>query len=369
MKSKLLSFGALMLLACGTAVAEDAEGSYKPGKGFTWATEDGDNKINVGGRVQARYTFLDYDEDRGKDEVSDFEAKRVRVHVKGHVFRDVKYKFQADFGDGRSGDNLKDAVITYARVPEAQFSAGQFKVRFDHQEYVSSGKQQFVDRNEATRNFGIGRDIGIMLHGALADEKFEYNVGVFNGEGEGGSNKNDGHLLVGRISFQPLGAFGYSEGDLKRDDPRWIFSLGGATNNDLIEGNGDLTDMDTFVATIGFRARGVYLMGEYFWQDMDTTDGAGLKVADVDSDGFYFQIGYTFPSMWDIAARYAHVDPNDDVSDDEETELMIGFNKYFMGVGHSLKFTLDLSWLEEELGTGFGSHDDFRVRAQGQIVF
>lgn len=368
MKSKLLSLGALMLLACGTATAEEAEGSYKPGKGFTWSTEDGDHAINIGGRIQARYTYLDYDADRSKEDVSDFEAKRVRVHIKGHVFRDVQYKFQADFGDGRSGDNLKDAVITYARVPEAQLSAGQFKVRFDHQEYVSSGNQQFVDRNEATRAFGIGRDIGVMLHGVVADNKFEYNVGVFNGEGEGGSNKNDGHMLVGRVSFQPLGAFGYSEGDLKRDDPRWIISLAGATNNDLIESNGDLTDVDTYVGTVGFRARGVYLMGEYYWQNTDTTDTAGIQVADFDSDGWYFQIGYCFPSMWDIAARYAMVDPVDGVDDDDETELMIGFNKYFLGVGHSLKFSVDFAWLDEETGPGT-SYSDFRVRAQGQIVF
>ena len=203
----------------------------------------------------------------------------------------------------------------------------------------------------------------------MADDKFEYNVGVFNGEGEGGSNSNDGHLLVGRISFQPMGAFGYSEGDLKRGDSRWIFSLAGATNNDLIESNGDYTDTDSFVGTVGFRRNGIYLMGEYFWEESDTTDSSGSKSGELDAEGFYAQIGYTFPSMWDIAARYAYIDQNDDVDDDDITEFSLGFNKYFMGVGHSLKFSVDLSWLEEEIGSGVASLDDFRLRAQGQIVF
>ena len=131
MKSKLLILGAIAVLGCGAAVAEDAEGTYKPGKGFTLQTSDGDHKMNVGGRIQARYTYTDFDSDTGKDERSEFEAKRVRVHIKGHVFNDVKYKFQADFGDGRSGDNLKDAVITYAKYKEAQFSAGQLRCRGD----------------------------------------------------------------------------------------------------------------------------------------------------------------------------------------------------------------------------------------------
>jgi hypothetical protein len=391
MKSKLLSLGVAMTLACGLAQAEEAKTKYKPGKGYTWETEDGANKINIGGRIQARYTNTDYDSARGKDDSSDFEAKRVRVHLKGHVFDDVKYKFQADFGDGRSGDNLKDAVLTYARHSEAQVSVGQFKTRLGHQEYTSSGKQQLVDRNIATKAFDVGRDIGAMLHGELADNKFEYNLGIFNGEGEGGSNKNDGHLLVGRISFQPLGKFGYSEGDLKRGDNRLIFSLGAATNDDLIDsfsdkgdadGDGDtsesvgtLEDIETFVATFGFRGNGVYLMGEYFWQDSDTTslwsdlDGAlSNTTTNVDSEGWYFQIGYLFPHDWELAARYALVDPDTRLSDDEETEFILGFNKFFMGVGHSLKLSLDLSWLEEETGPGT-TYDDFRVRLQGQIVF
>lgn len=391
MKSKLLTLGTAMALACGVAQAEDAGAKYKPGKGYSWETEDGANKVNIGGRIQARYTNENYDSARGKDDKSEFEAKRVRVHIKGHVFNDVKYKFQADFGDGRSGDNLKDAVLTYARVPEAQLSAGQFKTRLGHQEYTSSGKQQLVDRNIATREFDIGRDVGVMLHGEVADNKFEYNLGVFNGEGEGGANKNDGHLIVGRVSFQPLGAFGYSEGDLKRGDHRIIFSLAGATNNDLIgsfadksdadgdldttESVGTLTDDDTYVATFGYRGNGVYLMAEHFWRDSTMTSlfsGLDPVLADtsanVDSDGWYFQIGYLLPRDWEIAARYALVDPDDSVNDDDETEFILGLNKYFLGVGHSLKFSLDLSWLEEEIGPG-SSLDDFRIRAQGQIVF
>ncbi len=391
MKSTLLNFGLAMALGCGTAMAEEADVKYKPGKGYTWQTEDGANKMNIGGRIQARYTFEDYDEDRGDDDKSDFEAKRVRVHIKGHVFNDVKYKFQADFGDGRSGDNLKDAVLTYARHPEVQISGGQFKTRLGHQEYTSSGKQTFVDRNIATKAFDVGRDVGVMLHGAVADNKFEYNVGVFNGEGEGGSNKNDGHLIVGRVSFQPLGKFGYSESDLKRGDHALIFSLGAATNTDLIDsfadktdadGDGDtdesigsLTDTDVLVATFGYRGKGIYFMGEYFWQDSDVTsllsglDGSlSDATAGTDSDGFYAQVGYVFPQDWELALRYATVDPDSDVDHDDEDELMIGFNKFFMGVGHSLKLSVDASWLGEDTGAG-SSYDDFRVRVQGQIVF
>ncbi len=391
MKSTLLNFGLAMAIGCGSVLAEEADGKYEPGKGYTWQTEDGANTMNIGGRIQVRYTNEDFDSVRGEDDKSDFEAKRVRVHIKGQVFNDVKYKFQADFGDGRSGDNLKDAVLTYARIPEAQISAGQFKTRLGHQEYTSSGKQTFVDRNIATKMFDFGRDVGVMLHGVVADNKFEYNVGVFNGEGEGGSNKNDGHLLVGRVSFQPLGKFGYSESDLKRGDHALIFSLGAGMNNDLIgdfadagdaDGDGDtdegidtLTDTDVLVATFGYRGKGIYFMGEYFQQDSDVKsvfselDGALSDThANTDSDGFYAQIGYMFPQDWELALRYATVDPDDDVDDDDEDELMIGFNKFFMGVGHSLKLSVDAAWMGEETGAG-SSYDDFRVRVQGQIVF
>ena len=95
--------------------------------------------------------------------------------------------------------------------------------------------------------------------------------------------------------------------------------------------------------------------------------GTDLAVNECE-DPFYAQIGYMFPQDWELALRYATVDPNDDVDHDDEDELMIGFNKFFMGVGHSLKLSVDAAWMGEETGAG-SSYDDFRVRVQGQIVF
>jgi hypothetical protein len=394
---------ALALVGGGAASAEEPNGGYKPGKGFTWPTADGDNTINIGGRIQARYLYEDFDGARDLDDLSEFTAQRVRVHVKGQVFRDLKYKVQLDFGDFNAGDNLKDAYLTWARLPEAQVTAGQVKVRFDWQQYVSSGKQQFVDRNIASRFFGYSRDVGAMLSGEVADGKFEYNLGVWDGERTTDVQRSDGHAFIGRVSFQPLGAFGYSESDVKRiDDHRIFLNFAAALNDDLLgeddftvegEGGVDLEledvrterDVDTYTVGFGWRHAGLSLQAEYFWRSTEETGRLSLEdpalddvVTKRDAEGGYLQLGYVFPgSKWELAARYAIVDPDDSLPLDDRTESMIGLNRFFMGVGHSFKLSADAAWLEtersvfdEDLEKDVGEElDDFRFRLQAQIVF
>ena len=60
---------------------------------------------------------------------------------------------------------------------------GQFKVPFGRQEMTSSGNQQFVDRSLVSDEYERGRDIGVSVQGAVWNNKIEYRVGMFNGNG------------------------------------------------------------------------------------------------------------------------------------------------------------------------------------------
>ncbi len=74
-----------------------------------------------------------------------------------------------------------------------------------------------------------------------------------------------------------------------------------------------------------------------------------LPDRDVDSWGYDLQVGYMIvPKTFEIALRYALIDPDKSVDDADVDEWRLGFNYFF--AGHNLK-------LQADLGTvGYGSN-------------
>jgi hypothetical protein len=388
------SIAALLLSSIPTLAA--VETSHKPGKGFTLKADGFD--LNVGGRIQLRHTYSDPDADRGLENGSLFTVERNRIWLKGKAAEEWGYEFQADFGKGKAA--LKDGVVEWQRLGVARVKVGQFKVGFDRQQLISSGRQTFVDRSLAATTFGIGRDVGVLFHGSSMEKKLFYGAGVFNGEGEWGSNPNDGHMFVGRLSLNPNGDFGLSESDIEKSEKfLWFADAAALINNDLVStstktatdpatgahyasSKTDTKSDDTrFVAGLGCRWRGLYTQGEYYARSVDqektvssfdptgAVSGTALTESDVDSHGFYAQAGYMLvPGKWEAAVRYSLVDPNKDAEDDEKTEVMLAVNHFFREAGHSLKLTADAARLTEAKGTGV-EYEDARGRLGLQLVY
>ena len=70
---------------------------YKLGKGFTFTTSDERFQLTLGGRMQFRYTFMDYDSDSASKDYSRWEAKRIRLIAQGYAFsKNLSYKMEID---------------------------------------------------------------------------------------------------------------------------------------------------------------------------------------------------------------------------------------------------------------------------------
>jgi len=202
---------------------------YKLGKGFTFTSQDEKFQLSLGGRMQFRYTFYDYDSDNAtKSDYNQFDAKRVRLWAQGYAYsKNLTYNLEFDprayASDNKKG--LINAYMDYKIIDEAQFRVGQFKDTFGRQEVTSDGALEFVDRSPVADAFKQGYDIGAMLYGKIAGGIVTYNATLFGGAGQTNTRNSNDNAFVARIAVNPLGDMAYSEGDLDVSQ-KPLFSIG-----------------------------------------------------------------------------------------------------------------------------------------------
>jgi phosphate-selective porin OprO and OprP len=352
---------------------------YTPGRGITVQTRDGNFTANIGGRLQARYTFIDYD-DSTKDDSSDFAIQRLRISMTGNVFtKNLYYAWQHDFGGTNGSVALKDAILGYKFHDAFSLQIGQFKAPTSRQQLTSSGRQMFVDRSLADETFNLGRDRGVMAKGALADGMFEYMAGVFNGNGENRGNFADDHMFAMRLDFNPLGKFSMDEPSFSEKKP--LLNIGASfatqtmnqgenTNSRLTTRVANVgaipvdTDLDWWTATanVHFKYQDLSLGGEFYFANVDPQVGT-----EYDAYGYYVQAGYMIiPSTLELAGRYSAIKSDDTGAlrtfDKQEYQAAVSY--YFKK--HNAKLQADFTHVNDDLNA---NADDNIFRLQAQVLF
>ncbi|MDO3378489.1 OprO/OprP family phosphate-selective porin [Geoalkalibacter halelectricus] len=368
------------------AVKKNDLAYYRPGRGITVESRDGNYTAHIGGRLQVRYTYTDVD-DSAKEDTSNFNIQRMRVSMRGNVYNpNLYYQWQHDFGGG-GGATLKDAVLGYKFMDELSVQAGQFKAPTSRQQLTSSGSQMFVDRSLADGFFNLGRDRGIMARGAFADNLVEYMAGVFNGNGENRSNPENNHLWALRVDVNPLGRFAMDEPSF--NEPRPLLNLGASIATTTVttadQGNGNNNsgllrnavglnnlvigpneDVDVWTATLNahFKWMGLSAAAEYYFANIDP-DGH----SDWDADGYYLQAGYQIiPETLELALRYSAVDSTDSSA---PTAVRFDQNQFQIAAGyyykkHRAKIQADYTIHKDDLRD---NRDDNIFRVQAQVIF
>ncbi|MDX1999551.1 MAG: porin [Thermoanaerobaculia bacterium] len=323
--------------------------TYKDGKlGFKFKA----GEVSLSNRVQARFTEVD---PPTGDSIGSFRLRRAKTTIEGKLYDHWKFKLQANWVGGNvveaaslttsgttntlsttvgRGAVLEDAEIFYAKNPMATIWVGQGKSFFGRQELTSSGRQQFVDRSIASDRFAGLRQQGVGLMGVNASKTFEYNLGIYNGNGiNRAANDNKDFLYIGRAVWTPLGEVKLEESSL--DYPTTAkFALGlSALQNTTGTGTSE-TDVSRTGAEVVFKLKGLNAIGEYY---QETSDPAQAGRPDVDVDGYYFQVGYLFPNQkFEIAGRSSGILPDTALSTDQ-IETGIAFSWYFAKHNHKLQ--------------------------------
>lgn len=379
-------------------------------KGFTLETRDKKWKTAIQWRFQGRYTYPERGDadsfgDFTDNDESTFELRRVRMKVGGHGYKPwIKYYFEVDWqptrSSGTSGSDTRliDWRIMIEKYKWLQLRVGQWKINYNRERVDSSGKQQFVERSIVNSVFTIDRQVGAMLYGHLAPGTLAdswYYAGVWTGSGRREANDDDNMMYMGRFQWNFFGRdLKWTQSDLKyHKQPTGSIAVGGYTTigkctrwsssgcGSLAGFTSDSTAFDGqfrvegMVEEFAFKWRGLSVQHEYHWKQIkDAGIAEGATGHRTNLMGSYSQIGYfphyllaAIPKPLEVGFRYAFVDPNVFVEDDNRQEYSLVFNWFFEG--HRNKLTMDTSWLTQQDPAVPKALNEQRFRLQWDVSF
>ena len=360
---------------------------------FEVASNDGDFKFRIGGRIQADAATYVEDLLRHNDGT---ELRRARLFVQGSLWQHWKYKLQYDFtGSGING--LQDAYIDYSGAKAISVRFGHFKEPFGLQNMTSSKYVTFTERALISA-FSPGRNIGVQI--ASNGNNWSLHAGLF-GQGRDGALADDdeGFGASTRATYSPK--FGHSSRlhlgtALSYRSTGSIDSLrfrerpeSHLTNRRLVDTGSIQTDDFIRLGLEAALISGPFsLQSEYNHVNLNRTTPAA---DDLDFSGYYIQAswfitGETVPynakkgtfgkpafnsivgkggiGAWQLALRFSSLDLNDaDVFGGKEQNITLGLNWY---TTPNIRLSANyVNVLDTDGGAAGGDEPDaFQLRAQ-----
>ncbi len=167
---------------------------------YIQSEEEGGMALRLGGSFYADYRrYLERERTDNR-----FDIRQSRLIFRGKLTRWFRFGMEYEF-QGNETDNLVDAYGEVVYAPHA-LRFGQFKEPFGLEWQTSDKAVYFAERSMGNA-LRPGRDIGLMAHGGLWQNSFQYAVGIFNGSGDDGSTavrRKDDPELAFRLVLQPF---------------------------------------------------------------------------------------------------------------------------------------------------------------------
>lgn len=272
-------------------------------KGFTIQTKKGDFVFKPYMLVQTSGNFNWYD-DEGLDkaynqdnvENSGFAIPNAILGFTGRAFN--KISFNLSLNAAKSGGNLlQQAWFDVKFNTPLQLRVGKFKTPFSHAYLTTLGETLFPQLptslttatimphvlNAVTPSMSTGFDLGVELHGVV-NNKFGYEVGLFNGTGSAVNTANktisdDWHipslLYAGRLTYMPWGVMPSTQGNPNLlNDRKMLIGLSGSMN---VESENESTNDARMGLEFALLYNRWYFAGEAYWMNVGTL-GFGKKM-------------------------------------------------------------------------------------------
>lgn len=360
-----LCLSALMPLAALAQHEEETENgivSLAGREGFTIASKKGDFVFKPYLLVQTSANFNWYD-DEGLDKAynqdnvanSGFAIPYAVLGFTGKAFGKVSFNLSLNAA-ATGAALLQQAWFDVELKKQFSIRVGKFKTPFSHAYLTTLGETLMpslplsltapvilpYSLNAVTPNIGTGFDLGVEVHGLLAD-KFGYEVGLFNGTGisvntAGKTFSDDWHipslLYAGRFTYMPKGVMPSTQGNpnrLKEDK----LMLGVSTSLNVESENESTND---YRAGLEFAMlkRKLYLGAEMYYMHVGFT-----KRQKIDQGyhylGGYVQGGYFVTSRLQATARYDFFNRNGMDTNGFMNMPAVGVNYFFKGCNLKLQ--------------------------------
>jgi phosphate-selective porin OprO/OprP len=238
-----------------------------------------------------------------------------------------------------------------------------------------------VDRAIQDARYNDARETGVALWGTLGGHKLDWRVMLSNGNGKTQPvNDNDAFLVSGRVMWQALGKARMNqwgsgplltEGDLGDSRDGALLAVAAqVSNNDRFDAT-PATDLKnrTYAIDYTFKYRGFASVADGAWRESRPETGPSFK-----DRGFLFQASYAWKapgipgaSFWEVAFRFAQVDPSDIVADNDRREIGGAFSYYYNR--HNLKVQADFRNVRDEAANSGEGTSSNELRVQTQISF
>lgn len=283
------------------------------------------NRLRIAGYIQAEYVHSDASQNQltgptATRNLDTFRVRRGRINFQYQFLPTGRFVLQPDLSS--SGVALRDAYIEIAE-PWTSWrhtaTVGQFKWPFGYEVRQSSRDREMPERTLVVRTLFPGeRDRGLQMSGAGFGERFNYRIGVFNGNGTSTDRDlNKRKDIVGRVGVNlgalDLGVSGYNGAE--------IVPLA-STGNPPLQGEFEKDrwgiDVQWVTPLPGLGVRGEYIRGT---QPPNANAGASARTADV--DGWYVYLVQNLGTKHQFVLRADQYDPNVD-TDNNSTRTLGG---------------------------------------------
>lgn len=364
------------------------------GRGVQLLSEDGDFSLTLRGRLQTRATSLYRSGEEGDDAWSHgFAVRRARLVFLGDLpSRQLAFYIQLGLSGGDLESDaqvpLRDGVISWTPHRDIGVRLGQQKVGFSRERIISSSALQLADRSAVNAEFSLDRDVGVQL---FSNDLFglggrlHYMLGVFGGDGRNRAASDPGLLVASRLQVQPLGAFPdhMVEADLSRSR-RMRLSLGvaggyhgsasrqrathGSFYDDDLRRRAVHGAADLFAKWNGWSLQTEWIVREMWADQVSSEEEEGEEASPALRNGLggFVQVGYVFPTYWELAGRWSMIEPRETSSGLVALqELSAALGHYFQL--HELKVQGDYTL--RFVGGGFNEEPEHEIRLQMQVFF
>ncbi len=360
-----LCLSALMPLAALAQHEEETENgivSLAGREGFTIASKKGDFVFKPYLLVQTSANFNWYD-DEGLDKAynqdnvanSGFAIPYAVLGFTGKAFGKVSFNLSLNAA-ATGAALLQQAWFDVELKKQFSIRVGKFKTPFSHAYLTTLGETLIpslplsltapvilpYSLNAVTPNIGTGFDLGVEVHGLLAD-KFGYEVGLFNGTGisvntAGKTFSDDWHipslLYAGRFTYMPKGVMPSTQGNPNRlNEDKLMLGVSTSLN---VESENESTNDYRAGLEFAMLKRKLYLGAEMYYMHVGFT-----KRQKIDQGyhylGGYVQGGYFVTSRLQATARYDFFNRNGMDTNGFMNMPAVGVNYFFKGCNLKLQ--------------------------------